>query len=91
MAYTNLNESFSKYIILAIMSLSIIIGSFISSRKLNKNGLINGGMVGFIYIISIYLLSSIIIGDFSFNLYSVIAFIVSILTGVIGGVIGVNL
>lgn len=90
LAYTSLNENLSTPIIIGIIALSIMIGSIISSRKVKQKGLINGGILGIIYIISIYLLSSIILGDFSFNLYSFIAIVVSIIFGIIGGIIGVN-
>ncbi len=91
LAYTNIKESFATPIIMGIIVVSIIIGSIISSRKVKKKGLVNGGIVGFIYIIVIYLLSSIIVRDFSLNGYSLIALIMSVISGIIGGVIGVNL
>ena len=92
LAYTNLNENVSTYVIIAIMGISIIIGSLISTRKVKKNGMINGGLVGLIYIIFIYILSSIFITTFgSINIYTIIMIIIAIITGIIGGIIGVNL
>ena len=92
LAYTNLNENVSTYVIIAIMGISIIIGSLISTRKVKKNGMINGELVGLIYIIFIYILSSIFITTFgSINIYTIIMIIIAIITGIIGGIIGVNL
>ncbi len=59
--------------------------------KIKKNGFINGLLVGLIYIIFIYLLSSIINNSFSLNLNSIIMIFSSLATGIIGGIIGVNL
>lgn len=59
--------------------------------KIKKNGFINGLLVGLIYIIYIYLLSSIINNSFSLNLNSIIMIFSSLATGIIGGIIGVNL
>ena len=48
-------------------------------------------LVGLIYITLIYLLSSIITGNFLLNINSIIMIIVSVLTGAVGGIIGVNM
>lgn len=61
-----------------------------SSLHIKKNGIVNGALVGIIYITFIYLLSSIITGDFTLNSYSLIMIIASILAGAIGGIIGIN-
>lgn len=91
LAYTNISEKVSTPIIIAVMCLSVIIGSIVSSKNIKEKGLINGGIVGFIYIIVIYLLSSIVLGDFSMNLYCIISIILAIIGGILGGIIGVNL
>ena len=57
---------------------------------IKKNGIINGAIIGVIYIITIYILSSIIEGTFSLNRYSIMMIIGSILAGALGGIIGVN-
>ena len=59
--------------------------------KLKKQGMLNGGIVGFIYILSIYIISSIWLSNFSIDLESIIMIIVSIITGMIGGIIGINI
>ena len=46
--------------------------------------------VGLIYIAIIYLLSSIVTGNFLLNITSIIMIITSVLTGALGGIIGVN-
>jgi len=69
----------------------LLIGSYISARKIKKRGIINGAIVGIIYIISIYILSSISLVGFSLNVYSIIMIIGAVIAGMIGGVAGVNL
>lgn len=91
LTYTPLKESTINPVIIVITGISILIGSSISTLKINKNGLINGSLVGIIYILTIYLISSIIGAGFKVNLYSVIMIIVSIIMGMIGGIIGVNM
>ncbi len=56
---TSLGENIINPVIIVISVISILIGSSISTLKISKNGLLNGGLVGIIYILTIYLLSSI--------------------------------
>ena len=91
LTYTNLQENIMPAVVIIITAISILIGSSISTLKIKKNGLLNGAMVGIIYILSIYLISSIIGMDFSCNTNSIIMMVVGIVAGMIGGIIGVNL
>lgn len=91
LAYTKIGENTISPIIIAIEAVSILIGSSIVTSQLKKNGIINGGLVGFIYILLIYFLSSLTTSGFSLNVYSVIMMTAGIAAGMIGGVVGVNL
>jgi len=88
---TNIQENTIKPVVITITAISILIGSSISSLKIKKNGIINGLCVGGIYLLSLYILSSIAITGFSFNISSIITIGVGILVGGIGGIIGVNM
>lgn len=90
LSYTSVAESTMPTIITIITGISILIGSTISTSNIKKNGIVNGMLVGLIYITLIYLLSSIITGKFSLNTNSMIMIITSVLTGALGGIIGVN-
>ena len=57
---------------------------------MNKNGMLNGALIGGIYLIIIYLFSSIINQEFSLTIYSAIMIIASIICGMFGGVLGIN-
>lgn len=90
LTYTKLNESTMPVFIIGITAISILIGSLMSSVNIRKNGIVNGALVGLIYIVVIYLLSSIATKTFSLNMYSIIMIIISTVAGAIGGIIGVN-
>lgn len=90
LTYTNINENTMPTTIIAITALSILIGSEITTDRIKKNGIINGGFVGIIYIAILYLISSIVTKNFSLNNYSIIMILTSILIGGLGGIIGVN-
>lgn len=88
---TNIPETTMSVVVITITGISILIGSSISSFKIKKRGIVNGGLVGLIYIITIYLISSIALIGFSMNITSIVMLMVAIVTGMIGGIIGVNL
>ena len=90
LSYTSVSESTIPTIVVIITAISILIGSTISTPNIKKNGIINGMFVGLIYIAIIYLLSSIVTGNFLLNITSIIMIITSVLTGALGGIIGVN-
>lgn len=90
LSYTSVAETTMPVTIIIISAISILIGSTLSTSNIKKNGIINGMLVGLIYITVIYLLSSIVTGNFLLNITSIIMIITSVLTGTLGGIIGVN-
>ena len=90
LTYTDISESFTTPVIIVITAISIFIGSSIGNLKMRKNGLLNGAIVGGIYLISIYFLSGIINHNFSMTIQSVIIIIAGMACGMLGGIIGVN-
>ena len=80
-----------NYVVIGIASISILIGSILSVSKIAKKGIFNGAIVGGIYVIVIYLLSSTINSNFNINLSAIILMAASIIAGMIGGIIGVNM
>lgn len=91
LAYTNTSESTIVPVIIAITAISILSGSSIATSKIKKKGIMNGMIVGGIYIFILYLISSILNTGFSLNMYSIIMIIIGIIAGAIGGIVGVNL
>lgn len=90
LCYTSLSENTMLPVILVVTGVSILIGSMISTRKIRKNGILNGGIVGIIYIIVLYLISSLFLAGFYLTFKSFIMLIIGIITGMVGGIIGVN-
>ena len=90
LTYTNISETVISPVIMVITAISILIGSSIVNMKIKRNGLVNGGIIGGIYILTIYLNSSILNWKFSLNLQSIIMIILAISFGILGGIIGVN-
>ena len=84
LAYTDLSEETIQPVIITVTGISILIGSSIGTKKLKKNGLINGAIIGILYILMIYILSSVLNSNFAINVMSIIM----IGVGLIGGILG---
>lgn len=84
LTFTSIEESTIVPVVIIISTISILIGSSISTLKIRKNGLINGGIVGLIYVLSIYILSSITGSGFSLNINSIIMIFACIIGGMLG-------
>lgn len=90
LVYTSLSEQTIRPVIITITGVSILIGSSLGTRKLHKNGMISGGIIGASYILLLYLISSTVNSNFSINWVTIIMIIVGLIGGIFGGVIGVN-
>lgn len=90
LTYTETSETIINPVIVIITAISILIGSSIGNIKIRKNGLLNGALIGGIYIITIYLISSILNWKFGLQMQSIIMIVIGVMFGILGGIIGVN-
>ena len=88
---TSLEEKIISPAIIGITTFCILLGSFITSRKIKSKGIIIGILQGFIYMLILYLTSSFINGDFSLNIESLTMIGLGIFGGAVGGIVGVNI
>ena len=90
LTYTEISETIINPVIVMITAISILIGSSIGNIKIRKNGLLNGALIGGIYIITIYLISRILNWKFGLEMQSIIMIVIGVMFGILGGIIGVN-
>mgnify|MGYP002798248709 FL=1 len=91
LANTEVAESAINPVIILVTAVSIFVGSIMSVSRISKRGIINGGIVGMIYFLAIYILSGIVNSNFSINISGIILIICGILAGMLGGIVGVNI
>ena len=91
LSFTSVSETTMVPVVLVLTGLSILIGSSMSSISIKRQGIINGGLVGLIYVLFLYIVSSIAGIGFALNMNAIIMLVVGIITGMLGGVIGVNM
>lgn len=87
---TNISEQRIGPVIIVLTGISILMGSSFVSIKLNKNGILNGAIIGILYFVILYFISSLLKKEFLVNMQMFIIIAVGILLGVIGGIVGIN-
>ena len=90
LTYTNVSEQWSGPVIIVLTGISILLGSSIGNLKIKKHGILNGAIIGGMYFIILYFISSLISMNFSFNMNTFTIIVVGIIFGILGGIIGVN-
>ena len=83
LTFTNIPEAVIPAMIIIISAISILVGSIISTLYIDNKGMVNGACVGLIYIVVLYLLSSITVAGFNLNIKSSIMMFVSVIAGMI--------
>ena len=89
--FTGVSENLITPINQVIKGLSIFLGVFLSLRKENKNGLVCGLLIGFLFTIFAFLTFSILSGSFVFDKGLITDIIFGAIIGGICGIICVNL
>ena len=90
LTYTSIAETTMTIVVITIAGISILIGSSISARKIKKQGMLNGALVGIVYMLALYLISSSTSTGFNMDVKTIIMILVGAIAGMIGGIIGVN-
>ena len=91
LAYTSVPESSIGTCVFVFSLLSVFISSSLVCIKIKENGMKNGGILGFFYIMLVYLFGSILTGNFTLTSQTITTIIFNILLGMIGGIVGVNI
>lgn len=73
-----------------IYFLSTLFSGFYMSRHVVKSGLLNGALSGVLYSLILFLIGSLVSGGVSFSPISAALFVISLLGGAFGGILGIN-
>lgn len=91
LAVTSVQENIMSFSIIFISAISILISAFYASKKIKEKGIICGAIVGFMYMIVLYFISSFLNWNFSLTLETISMMAAGIIGGAFGGILGVNL
>jgi putative membrane protein (TIGR04086 family) len=88
LTYTSFPQKLINPVVIVTTIVSIFAAGFIATGRLKQKGWLNGGLTGFVYMLVLYFLSSIMFNDFSIDRYVITMAVIGILTGAIGGILG---
>jgi len=91
LTYTSLKESNIPLLNTITMIVSISIGSIYIAIKIQEKGWLNGGILGVLYFLVLILLNFLFVKPFTLDVFSITKFLIALATGIIGGVLGINL
>lgn len=91
LTYTSLKESSIPILSTIIIIVSIALGAIYLTLKIGEKGWLNGAIIGILYFLILIILKKIFLKEFGLNIYFISKLIISLITGIIGGMIGINL
>lgn len=91
LTYTRLKESTIPLLNTIIMIISISVGAIYIAVNIGERGWLNGGILGVFYFVILILFNYLFVKPFTFDIFSISKFFISLITGIIGGILGINL
>ena len=88
--YMPVSEGIVPTVVLLITILSIVLSGYLVARTIKSRGWFCGAVSGITYIVTLYVIGSLIFQSFSFGTGIVTMIIIGALSGALGGIIGVN-
>ena len=88
--YTEIPSKAVSPVIVIITIFSIVLAGFLNGRKASEKGWLTGCVSGFLYMIILYLIGSIVYRNFSVNPNGIAMIICGIFSGIFGGIVGIN-
>lgn len=91
LCFTEFPESMIGSAVVITTIISIMFGGTCTARRAKTRGWLNGAIAGLMYMIILYLVSSMSGKGFGINKYVVVMMLVGAVAGAIGGIVGINL
>lgn len=83
-------EVIINLIVAVVTYLSVGICGFRAARKAGRNGLLSGAVSGIVYSAVLYIIACIVFGKIGFSASSAATFGLCLMSGAIGGLVGIN-
>ncbi len=91
LTYTDFPEKYIPSSVMIITIMSVLVAGSTATRRVKNRGWLNGGFVGLVYMLVLYLFSSMIFKDFAVDRHVVAMLLLGIVAGSVGGIAGINL
>lgn len=91
LSYTPLPESAIPYIAYIVQIIGAAVSGFIPAKRAGTRGILTGALSGVLYILIIWLVASLSSDGFLLNKHIFTMLAISLVSGALGGILGVNL
>lgn len=88
---TDFPEKYKSIAVIITTIVSVFAAGMTATKGSRSKGWFNGSVAGFVYMLVLYLLSSIIFRNFSIDRYVITMAVIGVLTGAVGGITGINI
>ncbi len=76
--------------VVVITVISVLTAGAVSTKGIRSRGWLNGSIAGFVYMLVLYLFSSILCKNFTIDRYVITMTVIGVLAGAIGGIMSIN-
>ena len=90
LSYTPLSEGAIPYIVFITQGIGAFIAGFIPAKRAGVKGLVTGSLSALLYMLILWLISSLLADGFYVNSHVLTMLLVSLVLGALGGITGVN-
>lgn len=91
MMFISFSDSVFNICYVVITCLGIVAGAIMSARTIGENGWLSGLLVGCIYYLVLLCVTFLFGGDISLGLYDLYRFVITLVIGVLSGMLGINI
>ncbi len=77
-------------VVVIITVISVLTAGAVSTRGVRSRGWLNGSIVGLVYMVILYLFSSIVYKNFALDRNVLTMAVIGVLSGAIGGIVSIN-
>lgn len=77
-------------VVVVITVISVLTAGAVSTRGVRSKGWLNGSIVGLVYMVILYLFSSIVYKNFALDRNVLTMAVIGVLSGAIGGIVSIN-
>ncbi len=89
--YTSLGENVIPLITSVIMIVGVVFSAIYCSVHLRSKGWFHGGLIGFVFVLILVLISKMFIKEYSIDSIALYKILLGVGAGIIGGMLGVNI
>ncbi len=88
--YLSVADATTELLVMILTAVCVFLGGFRAAKHTGRQGLVQGGILGIVYMTCLTLSGKLIYGDWSMNGTAWLSILIGILCGAIGGMLGVN-